>query len=138
MSDPYDTVKERTSILGPTIRFKGELSAQEDLIIQGTIEGSIAHMPRLTIGRDSRVQASVAAQQVIIEGTLEGDVHAEKSVEIKEAACMKGNIVAPSVTIRQGANFNGSVDMGAHPGAHATQPDASAETAPLRRPSSAA
>ena len=135
MSDPYDTVKERTSILGPTIRFKGDLSAEEDLIIQGTIEGSISHKQRLTIGRESTVHASVDAQQVIIEGNVEGDVQAEKSVEIKESACMKGNIKAPSVTIQQGANFNGNVDMGAGNGAQSTVP---VETAAIRRSSSAA
>ena len=52
---------------------------------------------------------------VIIEGTIEGDVHAEKSVAVRETAFMTGNITAPSVTIMQGANFNGNVDMSAAP-----------------------
>ena len=112
MNDPYDTVKDRTSILGPTIQFKGELSAEEDLVIQGKVEGSIIHKQRLTIGREGSVSASVEAQTVIIEGSMEGDVRAEKSVSVKETARMTGNISAPTVTILQGANFNGNVDMG--------------------------
>jgi len=112
MGNPYDTAKERTSILGPTIQFKGELSADEDLIIQGTIEGSITHTQRLTIGREGTVRANVDAQMVIVEGTIEGDVRAEKAVSVKETAHMTGNIKAPMVTITQGANFNGHVDMG--------------------------
>jgi len=114
MSNPYDTAKERTSILGPTIQFKGELSADEDLIIQGTIEGTITHTQRLTIGREGIVRANVDAQMVIIEGTIEGDVRADKAVSVKETAHMTGNIKAPMVTIMQGANFNGHVDMGAN------------------------
>ena len=111
MSNPYDTVKDRTSILGPTIHFKGELSADEDLVINGTIEGSITHMQRLTIGREGTVHANVDAQLVIVEGTMQGDVHAAKSVAVAQTARMIGNITAPTVTIQEGAKFNGSVDM---------------------------
>lgn len=111
MSNPYDTLKERTSILGPTIHFKGELSADEDLVINGTIEGSITRMQRLTIGREGTVHANVDAQLVVVEGTMQGDVHAAKSVAVAQTAHMVGNITAPSVTILEGAKFNGSVDM---------------------------
>jgi cytoskeletal protein CcmA (bactofilin family) len=122
MSNPYDTVKDRTSILGPTIQFKGELSAEEDLVVLGTIEGSIAHKQRLTIGAGGTVRANVEAQLVVIEGTIEGDVRAEKSVSVKETAHMTGNISAPSVMILQGATFNGSVDMSGGKAAKAAMP----------------
>ena len=135
MSDPYDTVKDRTSILGPTIKFKGELSAEEDLVIQGTIEGSITHTQRLTIGPEGTVRASVEAQLVIVEGKMEGDVRAQKAVSVKETAHMTGNITAPSVTILQGATFNGSVDMTGGKAAKSTVP---ADAAGARRSPSAA
>lgn len=135
MSNPYDTVTERTSVLGPSIHFKGELSAEEDLVIQGTIEGSITHTQRLTIGPGGTVRANVEAQLVVVEGRIEGDVRAEKSVAVKESAHMTGNICAPSVTILQGATFNGSVDMSGGKGAKAASP---VEPATARRPSSAA
>jgi cytoskeletal protein CcmA (bactofilin family) len=131
MSDPHDTAKERTSVLGPTIQFKGELSAEEDLVIQGTIEGSITHTQRLTIGREGKVRANVEAQLVIVEGLLEGDVRAAKSVAVKETANMTGNITAPSVTILPGANFNGNVDMN---GGKKAKPPAPGDTATMRRP----
>jgi cytoskeletal protein CcmA (bactofilin family) len=131
MSNPYDSAKERTSILGPSIQFKGELSAEEDLIIQGRIEGSISHKQRLTIGREGVVHANVEAQTVIIEGVVEGDVHADKSVSVKETARMSGNIASPSVTILQGANFNGNVDMGGSKSAKGAAP---ADVAAGRRP----
>ena len=111
MSNPHDTAKDRTSILGPTIHFKGELSADEDLVINGTVEGSITRMQRLTIGREGTVHANVDAQLVVVEGTMQGDVHAAKSVAVAQTARMVGNITAPTVTILEGARFNGSVDM---------------------------
>jgi len=135
MSNPYDTVKDRTSILGPTIKFKGELSAEEDLVIQGTIEGSITHTQRLTIGPEGTVRASVEAQLVIVEGKMEGDVRAQKAVSVKETAHMTGNITAPSVTILQGATFNGNVDMTGGKAAKASLP---ADAASARRSPSAA
>jgi cytoskeletal protein CcmA (bactofilin family) len=134
MSNPYDTVKDRTSILGPTIQFTGELSAEEDLVILGSIQGSITHTQRLTIGREGTVRADVEAQLVIVEGTLEGNVRAEKSVSVKETATLTGNITAPAVMILEGANFNGHVDMTGGKAAKA----APAESATARRPSSAA
>jgi len=134
MSNPYDTQKERKSVLGPTIHFKGELSADEDLVINGTIEGTITRMQRLTIGREGTVHASVDAQLVVIEGTMQGDVRAQKSVSVSQSANMVGNISAPTVTIQEGAKFQGGIDMG--DGSVAKESGA-ANTPGMRRSSSA-
>lgn len=111
MGNPYETASERRSILGPTLSFKGELCADEDLVIQGKVEGAIVHNQRLTIGSEGRVTATIAAEQVIIEGTVEGDVRGTSSVVIKDCASVRGNITSPTVSIHQGASFNGAIDM---------------------------
>ncbi len=111
MGNPYDTVAERTSVLGPTLRFKGELHADEELLIRGHIEGSITHTQRITVCAEGIVKANVRAQIIAVEGTVEGDLQAEKAVHVKETAHIKGNIHAPSVSIVDGAQFNGSVVM---------------------------
>jgi cytoskeletal protein CcmA (bactofilin family) len=111
MSNPYDTASERMSVLPPTLRFKGELSADEDLLIQGTIEGSINHTQRVTIGKEGKVKANINAQVIKVEGTVEGDLHAEKSVYLDESGNLRGNIHAPSVCLIEGSRFNGAVDM---------------------------
>ena len=65
MSNPYDTAQARkSSVLGPTLKFKGELSADEDLLIQGAIEGSIQHSSSLTVGESGRVKADIEATKV--------------------------------------------------------------------------
>ncbi|HKE42982.1 MAG TPA: polymer-forming cytoskeletal protein [Steroidobacteraceae bacterium] len=119
MSNPYDTAKERMSILGPTLRFKGELSAEEDLLVEGTVEGSIHHSQRITIGPHGKVKANISAALIVVEGTVEGDLHAHKSVKIKDSAAVRGNVHAPSVTITEGANFNGGIEMESRQGAQA-------------------
>lgn len=111
MGNPYDTATERTSVLGPTLRFKGELHADEELLIRGQIEGSITHTQRITVCSEGIVKASIRAQLIAVEGTVEGDLQAEKSVQVKETARLKGNIHAPSVSIVDGAQFNGNIVM---------------------------
>jgi len=124
MSDPYDTANERQSILPPTLRFKGELSADEDLLIQGFIEGTIRHTQRVTIGSQGNVKASITAQIIKVEGTVEGDLHAAKSVFVDESGNLRGNIQAPSVCLAEGSNFNGAIDMGKRPAQRGAGSDA--------------
>jgi cytoskeletal protein CcmA (bactofilin family) len=111
MADPYDTAVARTSVLGPTLRFKGELHADEELMIRGQIEGSITHSQRITVCEEGIVKANIRAQMIVVEGTVDGDLQAEKSVQIKDTARLKGNVHAPSVSITEGAQFNGGVVM---------------------------
>ena len=112
MSNPYDTAKARkASVLGPTLKFKGELSADEDLLIQGAVEGSIRHSSSLTIGDSGRVKADIAAEYVAVEGNVEGDIHGSQSVTVRETADITGNICSPTVSLIEGATFNGKIDM---------------------------
>jgi cytoskeletal protein CcmA (bactofilin family) len=111
MSNPYDTATDRVSILGPTLHFKGELHADEELLIKGRIEGSITHSQRVTVCPEGTVTANVRAQVIVVEGTVNGDLQADKSVMVKETAKLRGNIVAPTVSIVEGAHFTGGIDM---------------------------
>jgi|SRR6185437_16180177 cytoskeletal protein CcmA (bactofilin family) len=116
----------KPSVLGKTLVFKGELSADEDLILQGRVEGSIHHTQSLTVGVDGVVIGDTHARSIVVEGTVEGDLVASVSVLVMATAKVRGNIAAPRVGITEGANFNGSVDMsGAHAAARAPNPNLS-------------
>jgi cytoskeletal protein CcmA (bactofilin family) len=101
----------RASVLGPTLRFRGELSAQEDLIIQGSVEGSITHTQSLTVGTDGTMKGDIRARVIVIDGKVEGDLYATESVSIRATAKVKGNVFAPRVGITEGAFFQGQVEM---------------------------
>ena len=73
----------RASVLGPTLRFRGELSAQEDLIIQGSVEGSITHTQSLTVGTDGTMKGDIRARVIVVDGKVEGDLYATESVSIR-------------------------------------------------------
>ena len=101
----------RASVLGPTLRFRGELSAQEDLIIQGSVEGSITHTQSLTVGTDGSMKGDIRARVILIDGKVEGDLYATESVTIRATAKVKGNVFAPRVGITEGAFFQGQIEM---------------------------
>jgi cytoskeletal protein CcmA (bactofilin family) len=118
MSHPYDLGdKKKASKLGPTLKFKGELTANEDLVIQGQVEGSIKHSSNLTIGEAGKLKANVEADHVAIEGEVRGDIVGGTSVVVMEGANVDGNIYSPTVTLREGATFNGKIDMSGKAGA---------------------
>jgi cytoskeletal protein CcmA (bactofilin family) len=105
------TSNERMSVFGPTLRFKGELKAQEDIKIEGRIEGTIHHQQKVIVGAKGEVVAAVNAASIDVDGKVQGDMVARKSVKVSQSAIVRGNIRAPSVSITEGANFNGGVTM---------------------------
>ena len=116
MSNPYDNARDtKSSVLGPTLVFKGELTADEDLLIKGRVEGSIKHSSSLTIGDGGHVKANVTAEYIAVEGRVEGDLNGSKCVKIRATAKIDGNIVSPSVSLVEGARFNGKIDMDGDP-----------------------
>jgi cytoskeletal protein CcmA (bactofilin family) len=111
MADSYNVASEPASVLGTTLRFKGELSASEALVINGQVEGIIGPAPKVTIGPEAHVKASVNADVIIVEGRVEGDLKAQVSIAIRPRANVRGNLESPLVNIAEGAAFNGGVTM---------------------------
>jgi cytoskeletal protein CcmA (bactofilin family) len=111
MAYPHDSTSERTSVLGPTLRFKGELTAAEDLLIHGQVEGTIGPSPRVTIGAEAVVKAMVTADVIVVEGKVEGDLKAQTSITVRQKGVVRGNIEAPVINIVEGASFNGNIKM---------------------------
>lgn len=101
-----------SAVIGPKIKFKGELTGEEDLLIQGRVEGIIdLKGNHLTIGEQGSVKANLMAKTITINGTVEGDVIGQERIEIKSSSNVKGNLVAARVTLEDGAKFRGSIDM---------------------------
>lgn len=124
---------DNASVLGPTLRFKGELIADEDLQIYGQLEGSIKHSKYLTVCREGVVKADIQGHIIAIQGTVEGNLSAETSVAVTDTGHLTGDIRAPSISINDGADFNGKVIMETvkpKPQAAADRRQAAADTAP--------
>ena len=111
MSNPYDNSSDKTSVLGPTLVFKGELFAEESLMLKGRVEGSITHTASVRIGEEGSVKGNIQAKHITVEGKVDGDLHGTAAVTVKESARVKGNIFAPVVSLVEGARFKGGIDM---------------------------
>jgi len=100
------------SVIGETLHFKGELSAGEDLVIEGKVEGIVNQGKCcLTVKPKGILIAKVNATKIFIEGRVEGDLSATVGVTIRESGQVTGNIIAPKVAIDEGATFNGNIEM---------------------------
>lgn len=100
------------SVFGSSLRFRGELSADEEIIIQGIVEGTIAHHKKnVTIGKQGRVYALIHANSVTIEGRVDGDIHGDEFVLMTNGSEVNGNIYCPRIRMEDGAKFNGTIQM---------------------------
>jgi cytoskeletal protein CcmA (bactofilin family) len=103
---------EQTSVLGSTLVFKGELSADEEILIEGTVEGTIAHHTKnVIIGKQGRVSALIHANSVTIHGKVQGDIHGDSLVALIDGCDVNGQIFCPRIIMEDGAHFNGTIQM---------------------------
>jgi len=100
--------------IGPSIKIKGDVSGDEDLLIQGQIEGKVKlGKHNVTIGSDGHVKADVHGRTVVVEGQVEGDLRAKEQIILRHTARVEGSIAAPRVTLEDGAVFRGGIEMDA-------------------------
>ena len=122
--------------IGPSIVIRGEVSGDEDLLIQGQVDGSVAlGLHSVTIGDGGRVKAGITGRVITVEGAVEGDLSAEEQIILRGTARVKGDLNAPRVILEDGATFRGLVDMGSAPDVDA--PKARAATATREPPKEA-
>ena len=109
---PDQNLSKKSVFIGQSIHIKGELTGNEDLTIEGKVEGNIELKDHnLTIGSNGRIEAEVFAKNITIMGEVQGNVYAEDKVEITKTGSLRGNIIAPRVVIEDGARFKGSIEM---------------------------
>lgn len=99
------------TIIGSSIIIDGEITGDEDLIIQGTVKGRIGLKESLFVESSGNVEADIETQNVEISGQVTGNIAASDKVELKSQCRMVGDIKAPRILIADGAVFKGNVDM---------------------------
>ena len=103
---------EGTSVIGRSVTINGQISASEDVSIDGLVEGTIS-LPnsRLTLGPNARVTADIEAQDVVIYGLVEGNIHATGRIELRESAVLRGDLVASRLSIEENTSIKGKVEL---------------------------
>jgi cytoskeletal protein CcmA (bactofilin family) len=103
---------EGSTVIGKSVIIRGELSGNEDLYIDGDIEGTITlQESRLTIGPNANVKADISVRDVIIFGHLTGNIHASGRVDLRQSAFVGGDIFAGRLSIEESAILKGRVEL---------------------------
>lgn len=111
-ASPPPARPDRQAVLGPSITIKGSLAGEEDLLIEGHVEGEITFKNHaVTVGKRGRVDADLYCKSIYVEGEVHGNLYGEDLVVVRKSANVKGNAVAPRVSLEDGSQFHGAIDM---------------------------
>jgi cytoskeletal protein CcmA (bactofilin family) len=115
VSNPSSTLSGNPSVapcnIGPRIAIRGNITGEEDLIIEGRVEGSIALNGHLGVAQAAVIEADLEVDSVDIHGQIDGDIIAVTTITLHEGSRVVGNLRAPSIVINDGAQFKGTVEM---------------------------
>ena len=110
------TRSRTTATIGPSIQISGDVTGNEDVRIEGRVEGTVNLSDNvLTIGKEGQLNATVNARIIFVEGKVEGDLKGDEQVVVQSSGNVRGNIVSPRVTLEDGCKFKGSIDMDVEP-----------------------
>lgn len=100
------------AVIGRSIRINGDLCGDEDLRIEGDVSGTVELKNNaLTIGKEGKIKADVYARSIAVDGETTGDLYATERITVHVNARVQGNIISPRVSIEEGAQFKGSIEM---------------------------
>ncbi|MDJ0854666.1 MAG: polymer-forming cytoskeletal protein [Desulfobacterales bacterium] len=103
--------KRPPSLIGRGITVEGELVDGDDLVIEGTVKGSIRSTGEVLVTPHGRVEATISAQRIVIQGYVRGDVRADETVNVQTEGVLIGNCRAKAIQIHEGARFEGRSDI---------------------------
>ena len=121
--------------IGQSIHIKGELTGNEDLTIEGKVEGKVFLKDHhLTVGANGKIVAEIQAKTVMVLGEVTGNITADDKVEVAATGTMRGDIVAPRVVLADGAKFKGAIDMDKKSGSSTSASASPSASRPVMEP----
>ena len=98
--------------IGSTVSINGDLTGEEDLLIEGRIEGKIeCRRHSVVVGKNGHIKGDIYGKNITVEGNVEGNLYGDEQLSVRKSGTVHGNIVAPRVSLEDGANFKGSIEM---------------------------
>jgi cytoskeletal protein CcmA (bactofilin family) len=99
------------TVLGKSMKIIGEISSDEELYLDGDLDGKLHLRNRLTVGPNSKINANIKAQEIVIFGNVKGNVESETRVSLRTGASIVGDIKTSGIVIEDGAYFKGGIDI---------------------------
>ena len=104
-------VQRSRATIGPSMHIKGEIRSDEELLVDGEVEGVVESGSLLTIGKNGKVRANIRAREVVIFGSVKGNIEALEKLAIRDQGSLVGDIKTAGISIDDGAYFKGSIDI---------------------------
>jgi len=101
----------KATVLGKDTKIIGELSSEDELYVDGELEGKLTLASRLTIGPSGKVTADIKAKEVVVFGSIRGNVQAEERIAMRAGASVIGDVRTAGINIEDGAYFKGGIDI---------------------------
>ncbi|MGA8871448.1 MAG: polymer-forming cytoskeletal protein [Candidatus Acidiferrales bacterium] len=109
---PTPPTSRTLACLGASLEIKGKIIGEEDLQIDGKVDGPVSlEGRRLTVGRTGKLNSEISAGEVIVHGTVTGNIRARDRVEIRKDGSVIGDIAAARISIEDGAYFKGRIEI---------------------------
>ena len=108
------TYSDRADVghIGKSVVIRGELTGNEDLYLDGEIEGNIdLRDHKLVIGPNGKIKATITARDIVLHGRVEGNISATERVELKKSCTLVGDVSTMRIVIEDGAFFKGAIDI---------------------------
>jgi len=122
---PSAPISRSLACLGASVQIKGQITGEEDLQIDGKVEGPVSlEGRRLTVGRTGQLNSEIVAGEVIVHGTVTGNLRARDRVEIRRDGSVIGDVTAARISIEDGAYFKGRIEIDRPKAQAITEPDA--------------
>ena len=104
------------ALIGSSIKIEGSLSGGEDLFVEGKIDGKIElDQHNVTIGTNGRIKADIHGRSIVVMGDVKGNLYGSEQIILKKSSKVRGNLFATRVSLEDGSDFKGSIDMTSKP-----------------------
>lgn len=100
-----------STVIGAGITIEGEITTDEDVVVAGTLRGKLTAKEAVTVEHGANVVADVSGGSLVVAGSITGDITVAERVDLQQGSRVIGNVKASRVTIADGAQFKGNVDM---------------------------
>jgi cytoskeletal protein CcmA (bactofilin family) len=103
--------KEIETIIGPSVKVKGNFITKGSMQIDGELEGTLKIGNDLIVGEGAKITANVNANRIMVSGSIKGNLKANESLEITDTAKVEGDIESKVFSVDAGAQINGRLKM---------------------------
>ena len=110
-SSPSSSPSGKSTYITAGVKFKGQISGQAEIVIDGEVEGRLDVQAAVVVGSDGVVNGDINAKSVTVEGKVMGNVKASDTFTLQSSGRIEGDVTAPRVVIAEGAFFKGNVEM---------------------------